>query len=56
MTSSDASDKMLKDVHKTRWERRKEARLHDWFIEEANLLTLLLPTHTQSVQQCEKLL
>ena len=31
MTSSDASDKMLKVAHKTRWERRKEERF-----EEAN--------------------
>ena len=40
MTSSDASDKMLKGAHKTRWERRKEPMFEDWVIEEANLLTL----------------
>jgi len=40
MTSSDASDKMLKVAHKTRWERRKEARFEDWTIEEANWLSL----------------
>ena len=41
MTSSDASDKMLKVAHKTRWERRKEERFEDWVNEEANWLTLL---------------
>jgi len=40
MTSSDASDKMLKGAHKTRWERRKEPCFEDWVIEEANWLTL----------------
>lgn len=40
MTSSDASDKMLKGAHKTRWERRKEPLFEDWVIEEANWLTL----------------
>ena len=40
MTSSDASDKMLKGAHKTRWERRKEPLFDDWVIEEANWLTL----------------
>jgi len=40
MTSSDASDKMLKGAHKTRWERRKEPMFDSWVIEEANWLTL----------------
>ena len=40
MTSSDASDKMLKGAHKTRWERRREPMFDDWVIEEANWLTL----------------
>ena len=40
MTSSDASDKMLKSAHKTRWERRKEPAFDDWVIEEANWLTM----------------
>ena len=40
MTSSDASDKMLKGAHKTRWERRKEPAFDDWVIEEANWLTM----------------
>merc|ERR1719264_2514014 len=34
MTSSDASDKMLKGAHKTRRERRKEPLFDDWVIEE----------------------
>jgi len=41
MTSSDASDKMLKTAYKTRWERRKEAVFDRWVIEEANWLSLL---------------
>ena len=41
---------MLKDAQKTRWERRKEARINDGVVEEAILLILLLPTHTQKVQ------
>lgn len=40
VTSSDASDKMLKSAHKTRWERRKEPAFDDWVIEEANWLTM----------------
>lgn len=40
VTSSDASDKMLKVAYKTRWERRKETMFEDWTIEEANWLTL----------------
>ena len=40
VTSSDASDKMLKGAHKTRWERRREPAFDDWVIEEANWLTL----------------
>ena len=40
MTSSDASDKMLKGAHKTRWERRKEPAFDDWVIEEANWLNM----------------
>lgn len=40
VTSSDASDKMLKGAHKTRWERRKEPAFDNWVIEEANWLTI----------------
>jgi len=40
VTSSDASDKMLKGAHKTRWERRKEPAFDSWVIEEANWLTI----------------
>ena len=45
VTSSDASDKMLKGAHKTRWERRKEPAFDDWVIEEANWLTLEEDSH-----------
>ena len=40
LTSSDASDKMLKTAYKTRWDRRREPSFFDWEIEEANWLTL----------------
>jgi len=40
VTSSDASDKMLKTAYKTRWSRRKEAAFDNWEIEEGNWLTL----------------
>ena len=30
VTSVDASDKMLKQAHKTRWNRRKEERFDEW--------------------------
>jgi len=40
VTSSDASDKMLKDAYRTRWDRRKEKDFDNWVIEEANWLTL----------------
>jgi len=40
VTSSDASDKMLKTAYKTRWSRRKESNFDDWVIEEGNWLTL----------------
>ena len=50
MKSSMTSGKMLKDAHKKRWERRKEERIDDGVVEDAILLTLLLPTHTQKVQ------
>ena len=40
LTSSDASDKMLKTAYKTRWDRRREPAFFDWEIEEANWLTL----------------
>ena len=30
MTSSDASDKMLKTAYKTRWDRRKEEAFDKW--------------------------
>lgn len=40
VTSVDASDKMLKQAYKTRWDRRKEEIFDQWVIEEANWLTL----------------
>jgi len=40
LTSSDASDKMLKVATKTRWDRRKEVAFDNWVIEEANWMTL----------------
>lgn len=40
VTSSDASDKMLKYALKERWSRRKESAYDQWVIEEANWLTL----------------
>ncbi|XP_043916210.1 glycine N-methyltransferase [Protopterus annectens] len=40
VTSTDASDKMLKHALKERWNRRKEAIFDKWVIEEANWLTL----------------
>jgi len=40
VTSVDASDKMLKQAHKTRWNRRKEEKFDEWVIEEANWLHL----------------
>ena len=45
---------MLRDAQKTRWERRKEARLDDGVLEEAIKIILLLPTHTHKVQCVEK--
>ena len=30
VTSVDASDKMLKQAHKTRWNRRKEEKFDEW--------------------------
>ena len=30
VTSVDASDKMLKQAHKTRWARRKEDKFDEW--------------------------
>ena len=30
MVSSDASDKMLKEAYKTRWDRRKEPAFDKW--------------------------
>ena len=30
VTSVDASDKMLKTAHKTRWARRKEDKFDEW--------------------------
>ena len=30
VTSVDASDKMLKQAHKTRWNRRKEDKFDEW--------------------------
>ena len=30
VTSVDASDKMLKQAHKTRWTRRKEEKFDEW--------------------------
>ncbi|XP_074662169.1 glycine N-methyltransferase-like [Tubulanus polymorphus] len=40
VTSTDASDKMLKYALKERWERRKDERFDKWVIEEANWLNL----------------
>ncbi|KAJ7374428.1 hypothetical protein OS493_007534 [Desmophyllum pertusum] len=40
MTSTDASDKMLKQAWKIRWQRRKEEAFDDWVIEEGNWLAL----------------
>ncbi|CAH1262410.1 glycine N-methyltransferase-like isoform X1 [Branchiostoma lanceolatum] len=40
VTSSDASDKMLKYALKERWNRRKEDAFDKWVIEEGNWLTL----------------
>jgi len=40
VTSSDASDKMLKTAYKVRWDRRKEQMFDEWEIDEANWLTL----------------
>lgn len=40
VTSTDASDRMLKYALKTRWNRRKEPAFDDWVIEEGNWLTL----------------
>lgn len=40
VTSVDASDKMLKQALKTRWERRKEDIFDNWVIEEGNWLSL----------------
>jgi len=41
VTSSDASDKMLKTAQKVRWDRRKEQMFDEWEIYEANWLTLV---------------
>lgn len=40
VTSVDASDKMLKQALKIRWERRKEEIFDNWVIEEGNWLSL----------------
>jgi len=40
LTSSDYSDKMLKEAMKIRWNRRREPAFFDWTIEEANWMTL----------------
>lgn len=40
VTSTDASDKMLKQAWKIRWQRRKEEAFDDWVIEEGNWLEL----------------
>lgn len=40
VTSTDASDKMLKQAWKIRWQRRKEEAFDDWVIEEGNWLAL----------------
>lgn len=41
VTSTDASDKMLKYALKERWIRRREAPFDKWIIEEGNWLTLV---------------
>lgn len=40
VTSTDASDKMLKQAWKIRWQRRKEEAFDSWEIEEGNWLCL----------------
>ncbi|XP_056648913.1 glycine N-methyltransferase [Diorhabda sublineata] len=40
VVSVDASDKMLKQALKSRWNRRKESAFDKWIIEEANWVTL----------------
>lgn len=40
VTSTDASDKMLKQAWKIRWQRRKEEAFDEWEIEEGNWLSL----------------
>lgn len=40
MTSTDASDKMLKYALRERWNRRKQPEFDNWVIEEGNWLTL----------------
>lgn len=40
VTSTDASDKMLKQAWKIRWQRRKEEAFDNWEIEEGNWLSL----------------
>jgi glycine N-methyltransferase len=40
MVSADASDKMLKEAYKTRWDRRKEPAFDKWIVEEGNWLSL----------------
>jgi glycine N-methyltransferase len=41
ITSTDASDKMLKYALKERWNRRKDEAFDKWIIEEGNWLTLV---------------
>lgn len=40
VTSTDASDKMLQQAWKIRWQRRKEEAFDNWVIEEGNWLSL----------------
>lgn len=40
MVSTDASDKMLKQALKSRWEKRRDPKYDKWIIEEANWETL----------------
>jgi len=48
VTSTDASDKMLKYALRQRWARRKQPQFDKWVIEEGNWLTL--PEDLESVQ------
>jgi len=46
LTSSDYSDKMLKEAYKVRWDRRREQAFFNWEIEEGNWMTLTKDVRT----------